>query len=120
MYTIIIAYVLSMMTVAAFLIFTKEKAKKPFGLTWSWHYIIMCPVINTILSVIILLSLITSIYVVYIEPNWFSTWQILPNIQFRKETDSELFIVISFPIYGTLVYRFERKVKETDDSHHAE
>jgi len=86
---------------------------------WVWN--IFTPCMNTVISLIIIWSMIKGAWLIWVRPVFYSTWQILPNVQYRDEpSENCYFIVISFPIYGSIVCRFERKVKETDGSHHTE
>ena len=83
----------------------------------EWMFQIFTPGLNTVnvFATIFFLSR------AFVEKNFYETWQIFPTVQYRNEPEENCyFIVIVLPVFGSFVLRFERKVKETDDSHHAE
>ena len=83
----------------------------------EWRFQIFTPGLNTVNVFATIFFLSRSL----IEKNFYETWQIFPTVQYRNEPeDNCYFIVIALPVFGSFVFRFERKVKETDDSHHAE
>lgn len=83
----------------------------------QWMFQIFTPGLNTVNVFATIFFLLRAL----VERNFYETWQIFPTIQYRNEPeDNCYFIVIALPVFGSFVFRFERKVKETDDSHHAE
>lgn len=83
----------------------------------QWMFQIFTPGLNTVNVFATIFFLLRSL----VENNFYETWQIFPTVQYRKEPeDNCYFIVVVLPVFGSFVFRFERKVKETDDSHHAE
>jgi len=83
----------------------------------KWMFQIFTPGLNTLNVFATMFFTIR----ILIERNFYETWQIFPTVQYRNEPeDNCYFIVIVLPFFGSFVFRFERKVKETDDSHHAE
>lgn len=86
----------------------------------EWKYFIFLPVVNTIGAIGILYIVIKTVFN-RLKGEIYSTWQLLPNIQIRLEPlENCIFLFISFPIYGTIIFKIEKNVKETDDSHHTE
>ena len=83
----------------------------------EWRFQIFTPGLNTVNVFATIFFLLRAL----VERNFYETWQIFPTVQYRNEPeDNCYFIVIALPVFGSFVFRFERKVKETDDSHHAE
>jgi len=83
----------------------------------EWKFQIFTPGVNTV-------NIFATIFFVlkrFVKKNLYETWQVFPTIQYRNEPEEKCyFILVALPVFGSLVFRFERKVKETDDSHHAE
>ena len=83
----------------------------------EWRFQIFTPGLNTVNVFATIFFLLRAL----VERNFYETWQIFPTVQYRNEPeDNCYFIVIALPVFGSFVFRFERKVKETEDSHHAE
>jgi len=83
----------------------------------KWMFQIFTPGLNTLNVFATMFFTIR----ILIERNFYETWQIFPTVQYRNEPEENCyFIVVALPVFGSFVFRFERKVKETDDSHHAE
>ena len=86
----------------------------------EWKYFIFLPAVNTI-GVIGILYIVIKTAFNRLKGEIYITWQLLPNIQIRPEPlENCIFLFISFPIYGTIIFKIEKNVKETDDSHHTE
>ena len=86
----------------------------------EWKYFIFLPTVNTIGAIGILYIVIKTAFN-RLKGEIYITWQLLPNIQIRPEPlENCIFLFISFPIYGTIIFKIEKNVKETDDSHHTE
>ena len=83
----------------------------------DWRFQIFTPGLNTVNMFATIFFILRTL----VERNFYETWQIFPTVQYRNEPeDNCYFIVVALPVFGSFVFRFERKVKETDDSHHAE
>ena len=111
--TLLLIYILSTFVVIAFRHFAKNghEFKRYEERDWAWY--IFCPVFNTISALIVILVLFRFLFIYYVLEHFFSTWQLLPTIQLRKDQDL-IFLMIALPIYGSLIYNRERKVKGTD------
>ena len=111
--TLLLIYILSTLVVIWFRYFAKNgrEFNRYAEVDWAWY--IFCPIFNTISALIVILVLFRFLFIYYVFDHFFSTWQLLPTIQLRKDSDL-IFLMIALPIYGSLIYSRERKVKGTD------
>ena len=111
--TLLLIYILSTFVVMWLRHFSKNghEFKRYDEKDWAWY--IFFPIFNTICALIVILLLFRSFFTYYVLEHFFSTWQLLPTIQLRKDPDL-IFLMIALPIYGSLIYSCERKVKGTD------
>ena len=111
--TLLLIYILSTFVVIGFRHFAKNghEFNRYAEVDWMWY--IFCPIFNTISALIVILVLFRFLFIYYVFDHFFSTWQLLPTIQLRKDSDL-IFLMIALPIYGSLIYSRERKVKGTD------
>jgi len=122
---LIVIYIISSFIVLALRNFIRNYDNKLGNkVSWldekEWRYFIFLPTVNTIGAIGILYIVITTAFS-RLKGEIFTTWQLLPNIQIRPEPlENCIFLFISFPIYGTIIFKIEKNVKETDDSHHTE
>lgn len=115
---ILLIYVLSSLFMIGVRSVVKVRKIEKFKIPESdWMFQIFTPGLNT-------MNMFYTIFILsrtLVERNFYETWQIFPTVQYRNEPeDNCYFVVIALPVFGSFVFRFERKVKETDDSHHAE
>jgi len=115
----IVAYLLSSLFMIGVRAIAKRKSIKDLRKMpeSEWMFQIFTPGLNTVNVFATIFFLSRAL----VERNFYETWQIFPTVQYRNEPEENCyFIVVALPVFGSFVFRFERKVKETDDSHHAE
>lgn len=113
-----LTYLLSSLFMIGVRAYVKVRRIEKFKIPESdWMFQIFTPGLNT-MNVFYTTLILSK---VLIKKHFYETWQIFPTVQYRNEPeDNCYFIVIALPVFGSFVFRFERKVKETEDSHHAE
>ena len=114
--SIIVIYIISSFVIIVLKKFIQNYNNELSNL--DWIYFVFIPVVNTIGAIGILYVAIKFAFNRF-RKEVYGTWQLLPNIQVRPEPlENCIFLFIAFPIYGTIIFKIEKKVKETDDSHH--
>jgi hypothetical protein len=115
---IFLIYVLSSLFMIGVRAVVKVRKIEKFKIPESdWMFQIFTPGLNT-------MNMFYTIFILsktLIKKHFLETWQLFPTVQYRNEPEENcFFIVVALPVFGSFIFRFERKVKETEDSHHAE